>query len=60
VGDEVTVFYDPGRPEDAKVALGDTSRINGKLLVVVGAIFLAVLALMFLSVFALAVWVSLA
>ena len=60
VGDEVTVFYDPGRPEDAKVALGDTFRINGKLLLVVGAIFLAVVALMFLSVFALVVWVSLA
>ena len=60
MGDEVTVFYDPGRPEDAKVALGDTFKINGKLLLVVGAIFLAVVALMFLSVFALVVWVSLA
>ena len=60
VGDEVTVFYDPARPEDAKVALGDTFKINGKLLLVVGAIFLAVVALMFLSVFALVVWVSLA
>jgi hypothetical protein len=60
VGDEVTVFYDPGRPEDAKIAMGDTFKFNGKLLLVVGAIFLAVVALMFLSVFALVVWVSLA
>jgi hypothetical protein len=59
VGDEVTVFYDPERPEDAKVALGDTFKINGRLLLVVGAIFLGVIALMFLSVFALVVWVSL-
>jgi hypothetical protein len=59
VGDEVTVFYEPARPEDAKVALGDTFKINGKLLLVVGAIFLTVGALMFLSVFALVVWVSL-
>ena len=60
VGDEVTVFYDPARPEDARVALGDTFKINGKLLLVVGAIFLAAVALMFLAVFALALWVSLA
>jgi hypothetical protein len=52
VGDEVTVFYDPARPEDAKVALGDAFKIIGKLLLVV--------ALMFLSDFALIVWVSLA
>jgi len=60
VGDVVTVFYDPARPEDAMVALGDTFKINGKLLLVVGTIFLAVVALMFLSVFALVVWVFLA
>jgi hypothetical protein len=51
VGDEVTVLYDPERPEDAKVALGDTFKINVKLLLVVGAMFLAVVAFMFLSVF---------
>ena len=59
VGDEVIVLYDPGRPEDAKVALGDTFKINVKLLLVVGAMFLAVVAFMFLSVFALVVWVTL-
>ena len=59
VGDEVTVFYDPWRPEDAKIAMGDTFNFNGKLLLVVVAIFLAVVALMFLSVFALVVWVTL-
>ena len=59
VGDEVTVLYDPGRPEDAKVAPGDTFKINVKLLLVVGAMFLAVVAFMFLSVFASVVWVTL-
>jgi hypothetical protein len=59
VGEQVTVFYDPGRPEDAKLGLGDTFKPNLKLLPVVGLIFLAVVGLMFLSVFALAVWVSL-
>jgi hypothetical protein len=59
VGDEVTVYYDPERPEDAKLSLGSTFRPNLKLLPVVGAIFLAGLAFMFLSVFALVVWVSL-
>jgi len=60
VGDEVTVFYYPARPEDAKVALGDTFKPNLKLLLIVGAIFLVLVALMFLAVFALVVWVSLA
>ena len=59
VGSEVTVFYDPARPEDAKVALGDTFKPNLKLLLIVGAIFLGAVALMFLAVFALVVWVSL-
>ena len=52
-------FYDPAQPEDARVAVGDTFNFNGKLLLVVVAIFLAVVALMFLSVFALVVWVTL-
>ena len=60
VGSEVTVLYHPERPEGARVALGDTFKPNLKLLLIVGAIFLAVVALMFLSVFALVVWVSLA
>ena len=59
VGDEVTVYYDPERPEDAKLSLGSTFRPNLKVLAVVGVIFLGVVALMFLSVFALVVWVSL-
>jgi len=59
VGDEVTVYYDPERPEDAKLSLGSTFRPNLKLLAVVFVIFLGVVAVMFLSVFALVVWVSL-
>jgi len=58
VGDDVTVYYDPGRPEDAKLSLGSTFRPNLKLLPVVFGIFLGVVALMFLSVFALVVLVS--
>jgi hypothetical protein len=46
--------------QGCEVVLGDTFKINGKLLLVVGAIFLAVLALVFLSVFTLVVRVSLA
>ena len=59
VGEEDTVYYDPERPEDAKLSLGSTFRPNLKVLAVVFGIFLGVVALMFLSVFALVVWVSL-
>ncbi len=58
VGDEVTVYCDPERPEEAKLSVGSTFRPNLKLLPVVFGIFLAMVALMFLSVFALVVWVS--
>jgi hypothetical protein len=59
VGEEVTVYYDPERSEDAKLSLGSTFRPNLKLLPVVFGIFFGVVALMFLSVFALVVLVSL-
>jgi hypothetical protein len=59
VGEEVTVYYDPERPEEAKLTLGSTFRPNLKVLAVVFGIFFGVVALMFLSVFALVVWVSL-
>jgi hypothetical protein len=59
VGEEVTVYYDPERPEDAKLSLGSTFRPNLKVLAVVFGIFLGVVVLMFLSVLALVVWVSL-
>jgi hypothetical protein len=58
VGEEVTVYYDPERPEDAKLSLGSTFRPNLKLLPVVFGVFFGVVALMFLSVFALVLWVS--
>ncbi len=59
VGDQVTVIYDPARPEEAKVALGSMFRFDPKALLVVGGIFLAAMA--FFSVFfvAMIVWVSL-
>ena len=59
VGEEVTVYYDFDRPEEAKLSLGSTFRPNLKLLPVVFGIFFGVVALMFLSVFALVVLVSL-
>ena len=59
VGEGVTIYYDPERPEDAKLSLGSMFRPNLKLLPVVFGVFLVVVALMFLSIFALVVWVSL-
>ena len=50
VGEEVTVVYDPARPEEAKLALGSMFRFNPKALLVVGAIFVGAMAL-FLSFF---------
>ena len=58
VGEEVTVYYDPEHPEEAKLSLGSTFRPNLKLLAVVFGVFLGFVALMFLSVFALVLWVS--
>ena len=58
VGEEVTVYYDPERPEEAKLSLGSTFRPNLKLLAVVFGVFLGLVALMFLAVFALVLWVS--
>ena len=58
VGEEVTVYYDPERPEEAKLSLGSTFRPNLKLLAVVFGVFLGGVALMFLAVFALVLWVS--
>ena len=59
VGDEVTVIYDPERPEDAKVALASTFRFNFKLLAVAGAIFLGAVVLFFLFFVTVILWVSL-
>ena len=59
VGEEVTVYYYPERPEDAKLSLGSTFRPNLKLLPVVFGIFFGAVALMFVAVFALVLWVSL-
>jgi len=56
VGDEVTVLYDPARPEDAKVALSSMFRIDPRGPLVAGAIFLAALAFFFFV--AVVVWAS--
>ena len=50
VGDEVTVIYDPERPEEAMVAPRSMWRVDPKALLVVGAIFVG----------AMIVWASLA
>jgi hypothetical protein len=59
VRDEVTILYDPARPEDAKVALGSMFRVDPKALLVVGGIFLAAMAFFFLLFVAVIVWASL-
>lgn len=59
VGDEVTVIYDPVRPEEAKVALGSMFRFNPKALLVVGGIFLTAMAFFFLLFVAVIVWATL-
>jgi hypothetical protein len=59
VGNEVTVIYDPARPEEAKVALGSMFRIDPKALLVVGAIFLGAMAFFFLFFVAMIVWATL-
>ncbi len=59
VGDEVTVIYDPARPEEAKVALGSMFKFDPKALLIVGGIFLAAMAFFFLLFVAVIVWASL-
>ncbi len=59
VEDEVTVIYDPQRPEEAKVALRSMFRFNPKALAVVGAIFLGAMALFFLFFVAMVVFATL-
>ena len=56
VGEEVTVLYDPERPEDAKVSLSDTFKPNPKVFLAVGAIFLTGVAFMFLFALAMILW----
>jgi hypothetical protein len=48
VGEEVTVLYDPLRPEEAKLTLGSTLRFRSQALMVAGvlAIFVVVVPMM--------------
>ncbi len=60
VGDQVTVIYDPARPEEAKVTLGSMFRFDPRALLVVGGVFLAAMAFFFFLLFvAVILWVSL-
>lgn len=58
VGDQVTVFYDPERPEDAKLALGSAFKIKPKMLLIAGAIFLGGMFFLILCLVALVVWAT--
>ena len=58
VGEEVAVYYDPDRPEEAKLSWGSTFRPNLKLLPVVFGVFVGGMVLMFVAVLALVLWVS--
>jgi hypothetical protein len=50
VGEEVTVYYDPERPEEASMAFGDTFKFNPEVaLVAAGAIVLGLVAFAFLA-----------
>lgn len=59
VGEEVTVRYDPSRPEAARVAVGSAIRPNPKVLLIAGAIFLGAASLFFLLFVAVVVFVAL-
>jgi hypothetical protein len=59
VGEQVTVFYEPERPQEARLSLGSTVRFNPRLLLVAGAIFLGAMLLFFLFFVAVIVFVSL-
>ena len=58
VGEEVTVVYDPARPEEAKAALGSMFRINPKALLIAGVSFLGAMTLFLLFFVAVIVWAS--
>ena len=59
VGEQVTVFYEPERPQEARLSLGSSIRFNPRALLIVGAIFLGAMLLFFLFFVAVIVWVSL-
>ena len=59
VGEEVTVIYDPSRPQEAKVTVGSTLRFRPKMLVVVGVAALFVVLVPFIAFVLLLLWATL-
>ncbi len=49
VGEEVTVVYDPLRPEEAGLTLGSTIRFRPQTFVIVGVLALGIVAFFFLA-----------
>jgi hypothetical protein len=59
VGEEVTVLYDPLRPEEAKLSLGSTFRFRSQTFVIVGVLALFVVLLPVLAFILLILWATL-
>ena len=49
VGEEVTVVYDPLRPEEARLTLGSTIRFRPQTFVIAGILALGIIAFFFLA-----------
>ena len=59
VGEEVTVTYDPLRPQEAKVTVGSTLRFRPKMFVVAGVAALFVVLVPFIIFVSLILWATL-
>jgi hypothetical protein len=59
VGEEVTVIYDPSRPQEAKVTVGSTLRFRPKMLVVGRVAALFVVLVPFIAFVLLLLWATL-
>lgn len=59
IGEQVTVFYEPERPQEARLSLGSTLRFNPRYLLVAGAIFLGAMLMFFLFFIGVIILVSL-
>jgi Protein of unknown function (DUF3592) len=59
VGEEVTVIYEPSRPQEAKVTVGSTLRFRPKMLVVAGVAALFVVLVPFIAFVLLLLWATL-
>ena len=59
VGEEVTVIYDPSRPQEARVTVGSTLRFRPKMLVVAGVAALFAVLVPFIAFVLLLLWATL-